>query len=296
MKKILVIGGTTYDSIITLEHLPEPKSQTIHYAPFHETIGSTGAGKALNLAKLNVQTTLHSIIGKDDYGEKIIQYLEGGNVDFVYDFDPKGTERHVNIMNQQGDRISIFVSNSSEELPLNMNRLEELIEDCDLIVLNIISYTKQLIPLIKKHKKPVWTDLHDYDVGNPYHQDYIEIADYIFLSSDQLNEYKPIMEKWISEGKQLVVCTHGKKGATALTQDRKWVEMPIISSYPFVDANGAGDSFFSGFLYGYLHGNTTEESLRFATICGGLCVTSKELVMSELSEETIQVEFKKHYT
>lgn len=296
MKKILVIGGTTFDSIITLEHLPKPKPQTIHYAPFYETIGSTGAGKALNLSKLNLQTTLHSIIGKDEYGETIIQYLADRNIDFVYDYDPKGTERHVNIMSHQGERISIFVTNSSTELPLDMERLEKLIIECDLIVLNIISYTKLLLPLIKKHNKPVWTDLHDYDLGNPYHQDYIEIADYIFLSSDNLKEYKPVMRHWISEGKKLVVCTHGKEGATALKRDGGWVEMPVIDSYHIVDSNGAGDSFFSGFLYGYLHGKTIEDCLRLGTICGGLCITSKELVFKDLSEARINIEFEKHFS
>jgi len=65
MNRVLVIGGTTFDSIIYLKSLPDPKPQTIHYAPFNETLGSTGSGKALNLTKLKVNTTLHSIIGDD---------------------------------------------------------------------------------------------------------------------------------------------------------------------------------------------------------------------------------------
>lgn len=295
MKKVLVIGGTTFDSIINLKKLPEPVPQTIHYAPFNETLGSTGAGKALNLIKLNVDTTLHSIIGDDNFGKKIIKVLKESGVNFIYDLDPKGTERHVNLMDESGNRISIFVTQSSSDLALDMNRIEELIKDCDIIVLNIIGYTKQLIPLIKKYKKPVWTDLHDYNIGNPYHEDFLEIADYIFVSSDNMSDYESVMKKWLAKGKELVVCTHGKEGSTALTKDGRWIETTIIKDYKFKDANGAGDSFFSGFLYGFLKGKSIEECLKLGTICAGLCIISSELSYEGLSEELLKTEYKKHY-
>lgn len=296
MKKILVIGGTTFDSIIHFDELPKPEPQTIFYAPFNETIGSTGAGKAINLAKLNVNCTLHSIIGNDIYGQKIISGLEKAGVNFIYDIDEKGTERHVNLMDSKGNRISIFVTQSSGDLILNIDRIEELIKESDIIVLNIIGYTKQLIRIIKKYNKPIWTDLHDYSVGNPYHEDYIELADYIFVSSDNMSDYKQIMESWIQRGKEVVVCTHGKDGATTLTKDGQWIETKIIDDYKLKDANGAGDSFFSGFLYGYLKEKSIEECLRLGTICAGLCITSTELAFEELNEDIINCEYKKYYS
>lgn len=295
MKNVLIIGGTTFDSIIYLKSLPNPEPQTIHYAPFNETLGSTGAGKALNLTKLKVNNTLHSIVGKDLYGEKIIRGLEESGVRFIYDIDPRGTERHVNIMDEQGGRISIFVTQSSFELELDMAKIEEEIKKCDIIVLNIVGYTKQLIPLIKKYNKPVWTDLHDYNIGNPYHEEYIDIADYIFVSSDNMEDYRAVMGKWMALGKELVVCTHGKEGSTAITKGGQWIETPIVKEYKFRDANGAGDSFFSGFLYGYLKGKNTEECLGLGTICAGLCITSSELSYEGLSEELLNAEYKKYF-
>lgn len=295
MKNVLVIGGTTFDSIIYLKELPNPEPQTIHYAPFNETLGSTGAGKALNLTKLNVHQTLHSIVGDDQYGKTIVSNLEKEGVNFVYDIDPKGTERHVNLMDENGNRISIFVTQSSADLALDMDRIESYIKEADIIVINIIGYTKQLIPLIKKYNKPVWTDLHDYNVGNPYHEDYIEIADYLFVSSDNMTDYKTVMQKWMEKGKELVVCTHGKQGSTTLTKDGRWIETPIINDYQFVDANGAGDSFFSGVLYGFLKEKSIEESLALGTICAGLCITSKELSFTHLSEELLEQEYAKYF-
>lgn len=296
MEKVLVIGGTSYDSIITLNKLPEPLPQTIHYAPFHETLGSTGAGKALNLEKLNVPTILHSTIGNDVYGKRIVEILEQEKVTFYYDIDDHETERHVNLMDKEGNRISIFVTQSNSHPKLDLLRIEKLIQESDIVVLNIIAYTKQLIPLCQKHNKPIWTDLHDYDGSNDYHEDFIKAADVIFLSSDNLVDYKSVMKSFIRSGKQLVICTHGKKGATALTKNEEWLYIDIIEDYPFRDANGAGDSFFSGFLYGYLKRKSMEECLKYGTVCAGLCITSKELAYEELSDKLLEQEYNKYFT
>ncbi len=290
MKNILILGGTTFDHIVTLEHFPEPVPKTIHVAPFHEATGSTGAGKALCLTKLGVPNVLHSILGDDIWGNKIIAYLLSQNVSFIYDTDPKGTERHFNIMNAEGERISMFITQSSESLSVNMKLIEEKVQWADIIVLNIIPYCKQLIPLLQKYDKPVWTDLHDYNEDNPYHTPFIDASQYLFLSSDNVTDHKELMKNWMAAGKELVVCTHGKKGATALTKDGKWIEQPALTSFPLVDANGAGDNFFSGFLYAFIQNKPVEECMKYATLCGAYCITSKELVSEKLSAAIIEKE------
>lgn len=111
MKKVLVIGGTTYDSVVYLKDLPQAKAQTIFASsPLNETIGSTGAEKALNLKKLGIDTTLHSVIGDDEYGYKIIKGLNEKGIRFVYDIDPLGAQRHINLIDEAGQRISIFAT------------------------------------------------------------------------------------------------------------------------------------------------------------------------------------------
>ena len=287
MHKILIIGGTTYDHIVYLPEFTQPIPQTIHRAAFHEMVGSTGSGKVLNLTALGLDTVLYSIIGRDYYGELIQSYLQMKGVNVVYDFDPKGTERHVNLMNQQGERISIFVTQSSDTLQLDMDRIEQLIASCDLVILNIVAYTKQLIPLLLKHNKPIWTDLHDYDGQNAYHQPYIDCCQWIFMSSDNLPDYKSTMQEIMALGKELVVCTHGKGGATALTKRGEWIHQPIYDAYMLVDSNGAGDSFFSGYLFGHLRGYSVESCMRLGTLCAGLCITAKELVHPSLNKEML---------
>jgi len=280
---ILILGGTTFDHIISLAEFPKPVPQTIHQTSFFETIGSTGTGKALCLTKLEIPSTLYSVLGDDIFGHQIIEYLKKENVDFIYDMDPKGTERHINIMDAQGNRISMFVTQSSEVPNINRILIEEYIRKSEIIILNIISYCKEFIPVLKRYNKPVWTDLHDYTDGNLYHQPFIEISDYIFLSSDNLSDYIQTMKVLMNTGKELVVCTQGKNGATALSKSGEWIDEPALSGFPVMDTNGAGDNFFSGFFYAYLQGKPINVCMKYATICGATCITSKQLVSENLT-------------
>ncbi|WP_407527807.1 carbohydrate kinase family protein [Lacibacter sp. MH-610] len=280
---IAIIGGTTFDHIVYLPGFPQPIPQTIHKAPFNEGVGSTGSGKALALTKLEIPNTLYSVIGNDHFGEQIKSFLTAQGVETLFDTDPAGTERHINIMDANGGRISIFITQSSEIIEHNTTAIEQLLERSTLIVLNIISYCRHLIPLLKKHNKPVWTDLHDYDGKNMYHEDFIDAAQYIHLSSDNLPDYKTIMQQLMNRGKELVICTHGKQGASLLTKNGEWLEQPALQNVPITDSNGAGDSFFSGFLYAYLQNYSLQKCLQYGAVCGAMAVTSPTLVFESLS-------------
>lgn len=287
MDKVFIIGGTTYDHIVHLPTLPPAVPHTIHQAVFHEATGSTGSGKALAFKKLGVESSLYSLLGDDVYGRQIIQHLKDEGVAFYYDFDPAGTERHINLMDAEGGRISIFVTQSSEKPPMNLHLIEDQILQSDLLVLNIIAYCKVLAPMAKASGKPVWTDLHDYTDHNPYHEPFIEASDVIFLSSDNLPDYRRTMQELMNRGKQLVVCTHGKNGSTALTSAGEWIEQQAYNLVPMVDANGAGDNFFAGFLWAFLQKKPFGECMKYGSVCGALCVGSKQLVHEELSVEKL---------
>ncbi|MCP4711451.1 MAG: carbohydrate kinase family protein [Planctomycetes bacterium] len=295
MKKVFIAGDVSYNLMIYIDKFPRPETQTLFSQGLHETVGSAGAGKALNLNKLGLEVTFYGLIGDDEYGTKIRNYFERENLAFIYDIDPAGTKRHVNLMDDRGGRISIYITYGSFEPELNPTRLEAIIADSDFVILNIINYCRRLIPLAKKHRKEIWCDIHDYDGRNPYHREFIEEADYLFMSSNALPDYQAYMEHLIDRGKKLVVCTHGKNGSTALTPDKRRIETPIISDYVRKDTNGAGDSFFSGFLYGHSKGYSTETNLRLGTIVSGLGITSSELAFEQLSESKVEREYEKYY-
>ncbi|HEX7735086.1 MAG TPA: hypothetical protein VF458_09485 [Ktedonobacteraceae bacterium] len=59
MARIFVAGGVAYNCMVYLDTLPEPRSATVFSQGYHETVGGTGAGKALALKRLGAQVMLH---------------------------------------------------------------------------------------------------------------------------------------------------------------------------------------------------------------------------------------------
>lgn len=284
----LILGGTTWDHIIQLPEFPGTEPKTIHQAVFFEGSGSTGAGKALPLHQLGIPCSLYSVLGDDFYGKQVMAFLSQRGLSYKIITDPAGTERHVNLMNQSGNRISIFITNSTEQVNHDFDWLQESMNKADVIVLNIISYCKALAPLVKQSGKPVWTDLHDYDGSNPYHQPFIDAASHIHLSSDALPDYRTLMQQFIAHGKELVVCTHGKAGATLLGPDGIWLEQEALTHFPQVDTNGAGDHFFAGFYYGWVHNKSHVHCLQLGSIAAALCVGSRQIAPETLNAALLE--------
>ncbi len=295
MTTVFVAGDTTFNSLIYLGAFPEPRPQTVFSSGFNETVGGTAAGKALNLNRLGLDVTLHSMIGADAPGAAIRAYLARENLTLIADVDLQGTQRHVNLMAVDGGRISIYVQYASFEPEIDLAPIENAIRHSDVVALNLSNYCRRLIPLAKKHGKPIWCDIHNYDGVNEYHQDFINGADVVTMSSDALPDYRSYMAALIAAGKEWVICTHGRSGATALTPTSEWIEIPALTSYAQQDTNGAGDSFFAGVLYGYTQSYPLWRCMQLGTIVAGLCITSTELFYPDLSAELVEQEYARHY-
>lgn len=76
---MLVVGGYSYNAMIYLDEFPQ-ETETHHAKHFQETVGSTGAGKTMNLGRLGLNVTFHAMIGRDRYGEVIKETFATGSV------------------------------------------------------------------------------------------------------------------------------------------------------------------------------------------------------------------------
>jgi sugar/nucleoside kinase (ribokinase family) len=294
--KLFITGSATWNSMIYLHQFPDNKPHTLFSKSFHETVGGTGAGKSLSLSRLGFDTTFHTVLGRDLPGELIEEAFLNEKLLLHVDIDPLGTERHTNLMDDKGQRISILCKPGTFDLKINPSRHEKAISDCDTFVLNINNYCRQFIPIAKKFNKKIWCDIHDYNGYDDYHKDFIAAADCILFSSDQLEDYLPFMHKLIKEqGKELVICTHGSSGACALDKDGVLHECPIAKGFTLIDSNGAGDNFFSGCLYGHLNNLPVPQMLKLGASAAALCINSKELAHPQLCEslllETVSCSF-----
>lgn len=283
--KSLVIGVSSYDTLIYIDYLPDNKSD---YSTWSKrvscNIGGTGAGKALALKTLGIDVTLATDLGEDYYGAKIFRFLDAKDLNLKVLKADRSTS-HTNIMYNSGKRLSIFTStpNHVEFDP----SLEFLISSSDIIFLNINDYCREYITLIKKHNKRTIVDIHDYDLGNPYHQEFIDIADILFVSGININDQEKFLKESI-KNKEIVIITNAEKGSIAIDKNNKIYHQKSYNVKDLVDTNGAGDSYSAGFVFKYLKTKSVEESLKFASICGALACESQELFNEKATEEYVE--------
>lgn len=272
--------------MIRVEGFPAGGPGTVFPTGWHETIGSSGAGKAMNLARLGVDAVLHCQLGDEEAGRRIRSGLEAAGVRVDPIPDPTGSARHVNLMDPSGDRLSFLLHTGDPTRGYDVGRVEALVAGADLVLVAIVDQARAVIPIARRLGKPVWTDLHATDGERDHDRDFRE-ADVVFFSGERLADPRPFMERLAAAGRRLVVCTRGTRGAVAVTAEGRWLEVPAEPVATVVDTNGAGDAFLAGVAYGELSDLPIERSLRIGARVAALSVTSPELASPDLSPASV---------
>jgi acarbose 7IV-phosphotransferase len=274
--RVVVFGAASWNTMIRVDRFPEATPGS-HFPPgWHETVGSSGAGKALNLARLGVPVTLHCLLGDDEPGQRIRSALEDAGVTVDAIVDATGTARHVNLMDPHGQRISFLLHTGDPTARYDLGHVEELVAAADHVLVAIVDQARVVLPIARRLGRPTWTDLHATTGDREWDRDF-EQADHVFLSGEQLADPRPFMRRLHDAGRDLVVCTRGADGAIALTGDGRWLEMAAEPVSRIVDTNGAGDAFLAGTVAGKLLGLPIEQSLRNGARAAARAIQSLDL-------------------
>jgi acarbose 7IV-phosphotransferase len=283
---VLVLGGASWNTMVYFDEFPKPVPTTIHSARSNIAAGSTGIGKAMALKALGHEALLHATLGADDAGQKICTHCVEHGLPAWFDIDPAGTSRHVNLMDAQGQRISIFLCNGSPQPPTEVDRWVEPIAQAGTIFLNITLSSIPLLPLVAASNADVWVDLHDYDGVNPYHEQFIAEADVLQFSDEAVPDPRALMQRLI-QAARLVVCTRGSRGSLALDASGQWHDLPAAPA-TLVDSNGAGDTFFVGLWHALQAQQPLTLALHFASTAAAMAVESLELVPKSLDAASVE--------
>ena len=274
--RVVVFGAASWNTMIRVEAFPEPAPGSIFPPGWHETVGSSGAGKALNLAAAGVDVTLHTLLGDDEPGRRIRAALEGGGVTVEAIDDPTGSARHVNLMDPLGRRMSFLLHTGDPSLRYEAARVEALVAAADEVLVEIVDPARIVLSIARRLGKRTWTDLHGTTGDRPWDRDFLA-ADRVFFSDERLPDPRPLMGRIHEAGRDLVVCTRGADGATALAADGRWIDVPAEPVREVVDTNGAGDAFLAGTVLGELHGLPIERSLGLGARLAALAIQSPDL-------------------
>lgn len=265
--------------MIQVPDLPRGGSQTLFATGSHEAVGSSGAGKALNLRARDVDVALWCRLGEDAPGDRVREELVAAGVELLVEADPAGTMQHTNLMAPAGGRVSVFVTTGSLQAPVGepwRSRLLERARQADLVAVTIFEQARSLLAPLRQAGVPLWVDVHDYDGHQDYHRDFVEAATFLQLSSVSLPDWRSFAQDRLSRGTEVVVVTHGADGASVLTE-QGWTQVSAVPAVEVVDVNGAGDAFFAGFATGWIAGLEAGECGRRGAERAAAAVASRHL-------------------
>ena len=275
-RRAVVCGGIAWNRMVHLDRFPDPVPATLFANRTTDAVGSSGAGKAMNFASLGWDVTFWTPVGNDDAGDRAVAEVEAMGVEVMRFPDPAGTAEHVNLMDAAGDRISIFARSGSFELDVPVDEIAELFDGADVISVTMYNYCRPLLEPARLSGAPLMMDIHDYDGVNPYHRQFFEAADWLFMSSVALPTWREFASERQQAGSEVVVATHGSEGATALIDDEFYtVSAPSISEV--IDTNGAGDAFACGFVNGWLDAGDPAQALEQGARQAGRAISAPGL-------------------
>jgi acarbose 7IV-phosphotransferase len=273
--RIFVAGPATWNSLVYVDALPDPRPHTVMARSHRETVGGTSAGKALNLRSLGLDVTLRTHLGSDDAGDRIERLLRSAGVDLVVERSAR-TEQHLNLMAADGGRLSLHLDKPGAGPERHLQLTSAALSGASIACIDLAAESRALLARAKAAGCTVVCDLHDYDGRNPFHDDWIAAGDVLFLNDDGMPDPLPWMRDQVGRGTSLVVVTQGAAGATAMTAEET-VHVPAERVDRVVDTNGAGDAFVAGFL----HARLGRAALRVAMAAGhhqaARCLASPDL-------------------
>lgn len=277
--RVVVNGAASWNVTARVETLPAPVSQTLFADRWGEGLGGTSAGKAVTLAALGAEVVLQTVLGADREAQSVRSALARPGIVVRATESANGrTERHVNLLDASGGRVSIYL-----ELPQAAPTAQPPAVDRDAVaaVLDLADHSVPLLAAYRDAGIPVWCDVHDDDgTAEGYSRPFTAAATVVVASDVRIADVDGYLRARIAEGARLAVCTRGAEGARAVHRNEsgeRWYEVGPAGVDQVVDTEGAGDAFVAGLLMALARGADVPRALAEASATGALAVASAGL-------------------
>lgn len=313
MKRVVAIGE------LLIDFLPQEKGCALRdVVRFERRAGGAPANVVTAVSCLGGEGAMISQVGKDAFGEYILEVLRQNGVDtrYVFQTDRAHTGLAFVSLDAGGDREFSFFRNPSADLLLAPEQIEEaMLDNCgtlhfcsvDLVDSPMKQATKKLIELAKRKqllisfdpnvRLPLW---NAPEACQSAIREFLPYADLVKLSDDELEfvtgcrDDREAAEMLFRLGCRMLLVTKGANGSAVYTKNAH-ASYGVVAG-PVVDTTGAGDSFIGSFLFQlmrdcvkpdtleHLNEKNLKDYLRFSAGYAALTVAKKGAVMASMNE------------
>lgn len=253
---------------------------------YHRYLGGSPTNVAMNSARLGLKSVMVATVGNDGFGEYIFEKLNevGVMTNFIKQVDDKPTSV---IFVSRTDGTPDFIPFRKADYCITEDQIsKDLLSNTNIYHTTCFALSKNPAQstILKKaeeafnlgcklsidvnYAKKLWKSQEEafsvikaYCKFNPLVK--ISEDDMFRLFEEQLPHEK-IFEFFHSEGVDIVCLTLGSKGVKLSQKGKPIIQLPAIKIEVIQDATGAGDAFWSGFLFAYIKEKSTKECLEIA--------------------------------
>jgi sugar/nucleoside kinase (ribokinase family) len=284
---VLVVGELNVDLILNdIEKFPEIGKEVLAHG-MTLTLGSSAAIFASNVSSLGAKVAFLGKIGKDKFGEVVIESLKTKHVDvsMIKTDEQAGT----------GATIVLYVdedrANTTYPGAMDLLTPEDITEE-DLKKarhLHFSSYFLQpgmwkgLGQMFRQAQKLGLTTSFDmqWDPKETWNMDIEAILPYVNVFLPNEMEIKFLSGKndlyeainYIKRYTETLVVKRGNKGSIVVHKDNLF-DLPSFLNDKVVDTVGAGDSFNAGFILKYIKNENISVCQRFGNLAGAVSTTA----------------------
>lgn len=264
--KIAVVGSVNMDLVTITARLPK-MGETLTGQQFIMNPGGKGANQAVAAARLGAQVQMIGCVGKDNFGDSLIQHLQKEGVD-VTNVEPvtESTGTATIVVSDNDNSIIVVPGANQQVTAAFVESKREVIANSDILILQLeipLEGVQKAVEIAKENDVIIILN------PAPICDLPVELLEKVTYLTPNEHEHAQLIrnmdEKVI---KDKVILTKGSQGVS-LFQDDEQVDIPAYK-INVVDTTGAGDSFNGGLAYALGKGLSLIEACKFGNAVAAL--------------------------
>lgn len=296
--RTMSIGGATYDLFVRVPHdvvhgdeksafFTLPLGEKIRVMEVIETCGGGASNTSVGLARLGCNASLASVIGADQWGEKLLRNCarEGVNCTSLTVVEGETTSFSIILSGSSGERVILYTPGTNEHLHDALFDRRAAAE-VDWMILNHIQEQACVIEddlidiLTRKGTKLTWNPggcQIDRGMREKNNRLLLSHTAVLILNKEEALRFTgasdvPVaLRSLLFCNVQYVCITDGSRGTIA-SDGKSIYRCPICPNATVIDTTGAGDAFTTGATWALLQGYALPIALKTGTINSGSVV------------------------
>jgi ribokinase len=277
---LVVVGSLNMDLVVRAPRHPRP-GETLIGSQFQTFPGGKGANQAVAAARLGATVRLIGRVGKDAFGDALLQTVRQDGVDtsFIYR-DPQAASGVALItLDEAGQNTIVVASGANMRVsPKDIQQAEVAFEGANLLLMQLecpLEAVEAAADLTQQRGIPV---VLNPAPARPLPASLLAKVDYLLPNQSELQllaegevNVSAAAACLLKNGVRNLVVTLGEEGALLVTANTE--QKFDAYKVPVVDTVAAGDAFTAAFCVALMEGKSLPEAVQWGNAAGAIAVT-----------------------